>query len=152
MTQFDHAPGISRRLALAFLTAAPATALAAPQASNRDAIDDAATPVMVIFQQYVTYREWLNAFPLSTPDSQMDALYAVLFAIETEMMVLPSRNATDLAAKAIVDCGFGNFADDWETSPFWQEARRLTGLDEMETTTSAEEACAGEPPEEAAFL
>lgn len=146
-------PGLSRRHALACLTAAPATALAAPMAPDRPALPVATTtntqtPVMAVFARYVAYRDWLNAFPVNTPDSEMDPRYAGLLEIEAEMMALPTLTATDLAAKAIVDGGFGDFANAWATSPFWREARKLTGLKDPETAASPLDASAGEPPEE----
>lgn len=63
----------------------------------------------------------------TTAEATIDYQYGKVHEIERQLMVIPSETLADFAAKAIVEVGDGHFVDDRETSPFWVEARALTG-------------------------
>lgn len=120
---------LSRRSALAFLAVAPVTAHGNASPSMAiEANSDETTPVMALFARYRTFRSWINNLPLTVTDSEIAPMYAELSELEKEIMAIPSQTAADVAAKAIVDSGEGDFAQDWAHGAFWKEARELTGI------------------------
>jgi hypothetical protein len=121
---------LSRRSALAFLAVAPVNAHvnASPSMAASEANSDETTPVMALFARYRAFRAWINSQPLTVPDAEIAPMYAELSDLEKEIMAIPSKTAADVAAKAIVDSGEGDFAQDWVHGAFWKEARELTGI------------------------
>lgn len=59
-------------------------------------------------------------------DDELDRLFwNEIYAIDDEANLLPSQNAADLAAKAIIATADGQNCPNWDYDPFWIEARAL---------------------------
>lgn len=103
----------------------PAGNLARPCEAPGTGAFEKETPVMQLFREHQSMRDWINKIPSGANDETMDFLTDQLRALEERMMEIPSETPGDVAAKAIA-----HFGDDGPDTPyhhgtFWKEVRQL---------------------------
>lgn len=99
--------------------------------SSRAGRAEEQTPIMKLFHEHKKIEAALEAYvPDHGADEEIETRRLFLdpmLSIANEIMSLPSQNAADFAAKAIIDTSDAVFFSEWETGALWVEARALTG-------------------------
>lgn len=113
----------------AFLTVAPAATLGLHVDAAASAVCQTVpslhdqTPIARLFAKW----QWLNARSNEPgiSDDELDRRTDAEIAIEREIRRTPAVTAQDLAKKALIDVGFGDFE---VSDPFWSEVCNLAGV------------------------
>lgn len=82
------------------------------------------TPVMVKYREWVAYTAWINTEAGDLPEAEWQAAVGRQTDLEDEIVKTPAETQLDVIAKIAAWTSFGMFglAD---TSPVWDEARKI---------------------------
>lgn len=106
----------------AFLSAAPAAALAGPAAAETE------TPVAALFREWRDYSDWLNGpATRGMDDNDFTALCCRLYDMGDQIGRTPATDAKDVLLKLVALSGYGEMGVPgiFDAPVLWAEARAL---------------------------